>query len=333
MPRGWIAPLLLWVGLITLIFITPSLQQWPFILAGLHVILITLPAFLLLIFTTLAAGKTLSLHVREITAAALGGILSILPAFILEVICFLLSLILVLFVALIVPGGATEVERIFTELQLLSQMDPTTIPEVRVLALVSSPIVVSILILTLAVATPIIEELGKTAIVVIFGYRERFNLRRAFLWGAISGLGFAIVEGSLNGLMSISGPTTGWVSGAAARAAATGMHAFTSGLTGLGWGYFWQKRHRWMLPALYAIAMFFHGLWNFSTISMIAATPPPNGVMSVSKTLITLLGTGLLIVLVLIAPAGLIGIPLFLRRQAKQDDTAMSERGVGASKA
>ncbi len=332
-PRGWIAPLMLWFGLIALIFIAPGLQQRPFILAGLHVILITLPAFLVLILTTLAAGNTLSLRAREITTAVIGGILSILPSFILEVICFLLSLILVLFVALMIPGGTTEVERIFTELQLLSQMDPTTIPETRVLALVGSPIVIAILILTLSVATPIIEELGKTAIVAIFGYRERFNLRRAFLWGAISGLGFAIVEGSLNGLMSIGGPTTGWISGVAARAAATGMHAFTSGLTGLGWGYFWQKRRRWMLPVLYLIAIFFHGLWNFSTISMIAATPPPNGVVSASKTVITLLGTGLLIVLALTAPAGLIGLPLFLRRRAKQDDTSTPESVAGTSKA
>lgn len=325
LPRGWIVPPILWGGLIALIFLLPGLQQRPALIATIHLALIVLPAFFLFVLTTLAAGQFRPLYLREAVIATTGGALSTFLAFLLEMIGLLLSILLVILVASVVPGGRAEIEHLFTEFQQLSQMPSTFIPEDRMLEMVASPIVLGVLGLTLAVATPLIEELGKTVIVVIFGYRERFSLRKAYLWGVACGFGFALVEGALNGLMSIEGPPIGWAAGVGMRVPATTMHAFTSGLTGLGWGYIWQKRRRWMLPLMYLIAIFFHGLWNFSTIGMVAGSLQFAGSAKVSLGALTaLLGGSLLFVLALVAPAGLIGVALWLRHRARQDDERIS---------
>lgn len=321
LPHGWITPLVLWGGLIALVFLLPGIQQRPLFLAAIHLLLIILPAFLLLILTTLAAGKIRPLNVHEVVAALTGGALSTSAALILETLALLLNIFLVVIIFTLIPGGVTEIERLLSELQQLSQLPTTAIPEEQVLNLLKSPVVLSVLGLTLAVATPLIEELGKTAIVPILGIWEQFDLRRAFLWGVACGIGFAVVEGALNGLMSAGGPAAGWAAGVTVRALATAMHAFTSGLVGLGWGYVLQKRRRWMFPILFLAAAFFHGLWNFSTIGLIAGTPQTVGeTIGFTDGIIALLGSGTLLVLALAAPSGLIALALWLRHRDSNRD-------------
>jgi len=321
-PYGWIAPLVLWGVLIVLVFLLSGLQQRPLLLAAVHLLLIILPAFFLLILTTLAAGKFHPLNVREVITALTGGALSTIAAFILETLALLLSILLVILIVALIPGGMAEIEQLLNTLQELSQLQAATIPEEQVLNLLKSPVVLSVLGLTLAVATPLIEELGKTAIVPILGIWEQFDLRRAFLWGAACGVGFAVIEGALNGLMSAGGPAAGWAAGVTVRALATAMHAFTSGLTGLGWGYVLQKRRRWMFPLLFLAAAFFHGLWNFSTIGLVAGTPQTAGeTVGLAGGIVTLLGSGTLLVLAMAAPGGLIAIALWLLHQDAKGDS------------
>ncbi|MGC9398266.1 MAG: PrsW family glutamic-type intramembrane protease [Anaerolineae bacterium] len=316
MPGGWIILLLLWGGLVGLILVVPGLRGAPLLLAAFHLVLIVLPALFFFVVVTQLSGETTRLNLRETMTATLGGILSVIPAFILEAIAFLLCLVLVLVLALIIPGGEAEVERLLQSLQRLSQMDPMGIPETAVLNLIRSPVVLSLLTLVLGLATPLIEEPSKTALVVLFGARRRFDPPRAFLWGAAAGLGFSVVEGSLNGLMSVEGPAAGWASGVGMRAVATAMHAFTSGLTGLGWAYVWQRRRRWMLPVLYLTAIAFHGLWNLSTIGMVVASAQMlSGPLNLFNTLVTLLSGSLLFVLALTALAGLVVLPLWYRQR------------------
>ena len=324
LPHGWIAPLILWSGLIVLILLVPGILRFPLLVAIFHLLLIILPVFFLLVLTALAAGafQSRALRWREIVTALTGGALSTSVAFTLEVIGLLVSIILVVAIAMVVPGGPAEVDHLTVELQRLSEQAAGVIPEEQVLNLLASPVVLAVLVLTLAVATPLIEELGKTGIVAVLGYRERFDLRRAFLWGVTCGLGFAVVEGALNGLMSAGGPMAGWAAGIAMRALATTMHALTGGLVGLGWGYVWQQRRRWMLPLLYLGAVFFHGLWNLSAIGIVAGSLQALGENTgLLGGIVVVLGGGTLLVLSLIAPGGLLITALWLRRRASQSQT------------
>ncbi len=326
-PRGWIAPLVLWIGLIVLIFLLPGLQQMPILLAAIHLLLIALPAFFLLDLTALAAGafRDDPLEGREIIIALTGGALSTAFAFTLEIIALVVSIILVIVLTVPLTGGAAELTRLADELQRLSQQPPSFMSETLLTGLLSSPVVLGVLVLTLAVATPLIEELGKAALIAILGYWERFDLRRAFLWGVLCGLGFALIEGTLNGLMSAVGPAAGWAGAVGVRALATAMHALTSGLVGLGWGYVWQQQRRWMLPLLYLGAVFFHGLWNLSTIGLVAGSLQMVGeTVSVAGGLTVLLGSGTLLLLALAAPAGLIGTALWLRRRTHRANENVS---------
>ena len=107
------------------------------------------------------------------------------------------------------------------------------------------------------------------------------------------------------------GQTSEWIGGVGMRVFASAMHAFTSGLLGLGWGLFWQKRY-WALPLAYFIAVAFHGLWNFNVVGMLGGaslaleSSPLWGGLS-------LLSVGVQISLSLIAPVILILIPVILK--------------------
>lgn len=284
------------------------------ILAPFHVALIALPAFFLYALLLLAAGREARVTRRQAVVIFTSGALSTLPAIPLEVLGFVLSGMGVAFGALFIPGGLAELERLALQLQHWSQLPPEAMSPDLLGSLLASPLVLAVLLLTLAVITPLVEELVKTAGVILIGFRWRPTPLRAFLWGTVAGIGFAVIEGVLNSGMSLT-DTVNWAAGVGSRAPATAMHAFVSGLIGLGWGYFWQGRKRWLLPLCYAIAIFFHGLWNFSVVA-VAGLDAMSSVPAWLSGAVTVFAALIIGGLSLLALAGLIGIPLWLRKSA-----------------
>ena len=284
-----------------------------FLAAPLHVALVILPALLLYAAAALTAGRQAGVTRRQATLLSLSGAFSTLPAIVAESVGILVSGLLVVVGASVVPGGAQELERLMEQLSQWSQLPPQTITPESLTTLFSSPVVLAIAFLTLAVITPFVEELLKTLGVVVVGFRRRPQPLQAFLWGAAAGLGFAIIEGVLNSSMSLTDGAS-WVAGVGARLPASAMHIFASGLVGLGWGYFWEGRQRWRVVVCYLIAMVFHGLWNFSVIAVAGIQSGASLPVAFTHAA-TIGGTLVVAVLALIAVVGIVGIPLRLRKR------------------
>ena len=306
--------LLLTAGVLGLALLIPPARQLSALFAPLHLAVIAFPGLFLLLLITWAAGREAALTLRQLMVTLTGGALTIIVALPVELIGFVVSVFIVAMVAVFVPGGEAELTRLMTLLEGWADVPPTDIDEV--LNLLASPIVLSVLGLTLAVVTPLIEELGKTLILGAMGAFEQAGLTRAFVWGAACGIGFAILEGVTNGVMGL-GETGGWLSGVGSRAMATVMHAITSGLIGLGWGITWRRRRSgwWALPLTYGGAVIIHGLWNFSTLLTIGGAGLGLGSTAATPGLM-LSAAGILIIggLMLLAALALIGLPLWLRR-------------------
>ncbi len=286
------------------------------VIAPFHVALIAVPAVLFYTFTLLAAGCNAGVSRRQATLMFTSGALSTLPAIPLELVGLLFSGLMVAFGAALIPEGQAELEQLALQLEQWSQLAPETLSPDVLTTLLASPIVLAVAFITLAVITPIVEEVFKTVALVAIGFRKRPHPLQAFLWGAVAGIGFAVIEGIFNSVASLTDAVS-WASGIGSRLPATAMHAFTSGLIGLGWGYFWRGRKRWLVPLCYAASILFHGLWNFSVIAVagtqsLLTTPVW---LSGATAVIGVLVIGLLAILALV---GTLVLPLLLRTKPTQ---------------
>ena len=278
--------------------------------APLHLGLILFPALLWMAWMMSSAGRHHAPTLRQTVLTVIGGALSAGLALPLELIGFIISGILVVGIAYIVPGGEAEVTQLLATFESWMTYPPSDLEEV--LGLLSSPVVLAGLTLVLAVLAPLVEEFSKTLILGGLGIWQRPSLTRAFLWGALCGLGFGILEGVTNGALGL-GEVAGWIGGAGTRFLATGMHTLTSGFIGLGWGLLWQKRWWWAVPLSYSAAVIFHGLWNLNVVLAIGGassgeTGNPAGYI------LMLLGMILAFVLIISLPLGLFAVPWRLRR-------------------
>lgn len=305
---GWAVCLLLIAILAGIALLTPEEWQQRPIFAPLHLGLAALPAFLWLNLVTLAAGRYRALTFRELIAAMSSGAASIAMALPLEIVGFVISAIGVALVALLLPGGLAEINRMGALVEQWRLMPPTDMEQI--LKAIASPIVLVMLFLVFVIIAPLVEEVAKTLVMSVLGFWRRPGLTQAFLWGAACGLGFAIVESITNGANGL-GEVWGWLGGMGMRALAAAMHMLTSGIIGLGWGFFWRKR-RWALLLAYGIAMLFHALWNLNAVMSIGgmAIGTANSPLGL---IFAAIGMGLTILLALFAPLALIGIPVLLR--------------------
>jgi len=242
-----------------------------------------------------------------------GGALSTLIALPVEVVGLVASIFVVAISAMLFPGGQEEIMRLVTEVELWQELPAGAVSMEMLAPWLGSPVVLAVLALTIAVVTPIIEEVAKTLVISVLSWRNRPSPVQGFLWGALCGLGFAMVEGIGNGGMGI-GEALPWMSGIGSRVLATAMHALVSGLIGLGWSLFWQRRY-WALPVSHLAAILFHGLWNFSVVIMLGGAGPMmvGALPTLAGTLLMLTGLALLGSLALLAPVLLLGLPLLLR--------------------
>jgi hypothetical protein len=309
--RGWLIFLLSGIALACLAALLPGLAQTGFAFSLLHFALIGLPGLLLFSLAALAAGSDAAMTLRQWIMGLTGGVSAIVVALPVEFLGLIASATVGVLFTLLLPGGAGEVERLSALLQQWSVQPPTD--QADVVAVLTSPTVLVTLVLTLAVITPVIEELGKTLLLGVAGIWFRPSGPTAFLWGAACGLGFAWLEGISNGAIGLGGPAV-WLGGVGLRVFATAMHATTSGLVGLGWGAFWQGR-KVALPLAYMAAISFHGLWNLAVILALSGVALTSSVPGLG---VLVLGAGAILeaALALMALVALVSIPLVLRKRA-----------------
>lgn len=305
---GWAVCLVLIAILAGIAMLTPADWHQRLIFTPLHLGLAALPALLLLSLMALTTGRHRALTFRELIATMSGGAASVVMALPLEMIGFVISLIVVVLIALVLPGGVEEINRMSALAKQWTLMPPTDIEQIA--EAIASPLVLIMLFLVFVIVAPVVEEIGKTLVMGVMGFWRRPGLTQTFLWGAACGLGFAIVESVTNGASGL-GERWSWLGGMGARALAAAMHMLTSGIVGLGWGFFWRKR-RWLLPLAYGTAILFHALWNLNAVISIGGTAIGT-ITSPIGFIFAALGTGLMIILALCAPLALIGIPVLLR--------------------
>ena len=285
----------------------PAMHTHP-LFAPFHFALILLPGLFLLSLVLVAAGRPFALSLRRMIALLAGGASTVFIAVPVELVGLMVSAGIGAAVVMLLPGGAAQVEQLLAMLQGWAVRPPTDPAEA--VALLSSPVVLITLTLSLAVITPLIEELGKTLIMGIFGIWVKPSLLTSFIWGVACGLGFAWLEGISNGAMGLGG-AAGWLGSAGVRFLATAMHCATSGVVGLGWGGYWRGRW-WALPLAYTGAVVIHGFWNFNVIMsaggvVVAESQPALGGLLL---IAGILFEGLLIVLSFLT---LLVLPRFLR--------------------
>ncbi len=276
--------------------------------AVMHVALLVLPGLLLLSVLAILIGPEVAAHTRQLILMMGGGVLSTLGAIPLEMVGLLVGGVLVVTVALVLPGGESAVNALMETLSQWSVAPPSD-PE-EILTLVGSPVVLAILVITLAVVAPLVEETLKAALVAVVGLWVRPGPGVTFLWGAACGVGFAVIEGVANGAIGLES-TVGWLGGLGTRLLATAMHALTSGVLALGLRGLWTRRW-WLLPLAFTGATVYHGLWNFNVVLALGGA----GVTSQ----IPVLGGGLLVVggalavgMMILTVFVLIALPLWLR--------------------
>ena len=307
---GWLLCLGAALVLLAIGLLLPSSAQVAPAFGLLHVSLVALPAGAILMVTTLTAGSNAVLSVREGLLGLAGGALSVLAALPLELLGFVGVGLVVILAAMIFPGGEAAVTDLLALLEQWTTAPPSD--AAAVLDLLRSPIILAIVALMLCVVAPLVEELCKTFLIGVFGFRQRPGLATAFLLGLSSGLGFAVLEGVSNGALGL-GSGGGWAGGVGVRVLATAMHGLASGLIGLGWGWAWRGRW-WALPLTYLLAVLYHGFWNLNVVVAVSgaglAAPSGQGLGAV----LVVGAVAFELLLVAVTSAGLLGIPLFLRR-------------------
>lgn len=309
--RGWLVFLLAGVLLACLAALLPRITETDLVLSLFHFALIGLPGLFLFSLLSLVAGSDVAITLRHWVVAVVAGASTIVIAVPAELIGLVVSAATGVGVTLLLPGGFNRVAALTATLERWSTRPPTD--ETEILAILASPTILITLVLTLAVITPVVEELGKTLLLGVMGVWRRPPVVTSFLWGAACGLGFAWLEGISNGALGMTS-TAAWLGGVGLRVPATAMHCLTSGVVGFGWGWFWEGR-RWRLPLAYAWAIIFHGLWNFAVIlglGGLGLTGSAPGVGFVAITAAALLEVSL----VVSALVGLVAIPLALRKRA-----------------
>lgn len=317
-----------WAVVGVLLFITLSLAlvvpvRWhtSLLFTPVHAGLIILTALILLFVAAHVAGPYLVPTGRQWLLTLGFGVLSALPAIVLELVALVLMITSAVVFVSILPGGAAYLEQLQVLIEQLRSLDLER-SQSLLINLLRSPLILGTLFVAFGLVAPLTEELVKTALVPFLVWRERgASLTRAYLWGVACGAGFAMLEGIGNGGTGLGNESWGaWASGIATRIPASAMHMLVSGLIGIGWAYFWRGQH-WRLPLFYLLAITFHGLWNTFAVGMIGGTAfalddplslvTGNGWVPQLVMVISFLGLGLLVLVALIgAPL----LPLALRR-------------------
>jgi RsiW-degrading membrane proteinase PrsW (M82 family) len=136
-----------------------------------------------------------------------------------------------------------------------------------------------------ALTAPWTEEILKAAGVVLIyliARREIDDIMDGFVYGAIVGLGFAVIEDVFYFIAVFGGETEGVLIGFFLRVIASGLygHVLYTGLSGMGIAYFTTRRGEASLGrrlgvaiGLFGIAMLAHFLWNSPLVDFFPEPP------------------------------------------------------------
>jgi RsiW-degrading membrane proteinase PrsW (M82 family) len=138
---------------------------------------------------------------------------------------------------------------------------------------------------TATLTAPFVEEIlkGLGVVLVYLIARDEFDdMMDGFVYGAVCGLGFAVVEDVFYFMGVFGGTTAGVVQGFFVRVVASGIysHVLYSGLVGMGIGYFVSRREARslgerlaVLAGLCTLAVLGHLLWNSPWLDVFPPQP------------------------------------------------------------
>ena len=212
-----------------------------------------------MVFSWIAIGGLFSGSRRRLWASlSMGMTGGTSLALILEYSLVMLAVGIGAVVAVFQPALLDTFQEIQTQVQVATKMEDLLV----VLApYLTQPWVFLVVLLFAAVLGPMIEEAVKPLAVWILG-RQLRTPGEGFALGALSGAGFALLEG----LMAASGMISVPYFAVPARLASSLMHITLSGI--VGWGIqsaFMTKQWKRFLAA-YFISSLLHGLWNGSAL-------------------------------------------------------------------
>jgi RsiW-degrading membrane proteinase PrsW (M82 family) len=136
-----------------------------------------------------------------------------------------------------------------------------------------------------AITAPVVEETLKGAGVVLLyliARDEMDDVMDGVVYGALCGLGFAVVEDVLYFMAAFGGTPTGVLQGFYVRVLSSGLygHVLYTGLVGMGIGYFVSRRREVALrrrlavvAACATLAVGAHALWNSPLLDLTPASP------------------------------------------------------------
>jgi RsiW-degrading membrane proteinase PrsW (M82 family) len=136
-----------------------------------------------------------------------------------------------------------------------------------------------------ALTAPVIEELltgAGVVLICLIGRDEIDDVMDGFVYGALCGLGFAVVEDVLYFMAAFGGSPGGVIEGFYVRVVSSGLygHVLYTGLTGMGIGYLVSRREDVptkkrvaVAVALFLAAVLGHALWNAPVLDL-GPTPP-----------------------------------------------------------
>ncbi|MGZ5213789.1 MAG: PrsW family intramembrane metalloprotease [Actinomycetota bacterium] len=138
---------------------------------------------------------------------------------------------------------------------------------------------------TAALTAPFVEEILKglgVVLIYLIAPDEFDDMMDGFVYGAVCGLGFAVVEDVFYFMGVFGGQPNGVLRGFFVRVVASGLysHVLYTGLVGMGIGYLVSRRHRRPLKrrltvvvGLSAAAILGHFLWNSPLLDLFPAQP------------------------------------------------------------
>jgi RsiW-degrading membrane proteinase PrsW (M82 family) len=138
---------------------------------------------------------------------------------------------------------------------------------------------------TAALTAPFVEETlkGLGVVLIYLIARDEFDdMMDGFVYGAVCGLGFAVVEDVIYFMGVFGGSTAGVLRGFFVRVVASGIysHVLYTGLVGMGIGYFVSRRETrtvgrrlGVLAALCGLAVLGHLVWNAPWLDLFPAQP------------------------------------------------------------
>ena len=138
---------------------------------------------------------------------------------------------------------------------------------------------------TAALTAPLVEETLKgigVVLIYLIARDEVDDVMDGFVYGAVCGLGFAVVEDVFYFMSVFGGQPSGVLNGFFLRVIASGLysHVLYTGLVGMGIGFVVSRRSDvsharrvWVCAGLCALAVFAHFLWNSPWLDLFPAGP------------------------------------------------------------